>query len=111
MKLTFSEKEIFKLYEEITDNKDEKKLIDLLKTGQLKPSQVSKEGQTPLMIAVDNSFSLGTISELIDLGCDVNAKDNDGATPLHTSALLENAELFKTLLSKGADVDIEDNDG
>ena len=63
------------------------------------------------MIAVDNSFSLETISLLIDLGCDVNAKDTDGNTPLHTSALLENESVFKTLLSKGADVDIEDNDG
>ena len=63
------------------------------------------------MIAVDNSFSLATISLLIDLGCDVNAKDTDGNTPLHTSALIEDESVFKALLYKGADVDIEDNDG
>ena len=50
------------MYQEITDNKDEKKLIELLTTKKLKPEQTNKEGQTPLMIAIDNSFSLSTIS-------------------------------------------------
>ena len=63
------------------------------------------------MIAIDNSFSLGCIDQLIELGCDVNAKDNDGYTPLHTSALLESEEMFKKLLSHGADPKIKDNEG
>ena len=41
------------------------------------------------MIAVDNSFKLDTISQLIELGCNVNAQDGDGNTPLHTSVLCE----------------------
>ena len=93
------------------EKSDEKALIELLKTGKVKPDQVSAEGQTPLMIAIDNSFSLGCIDQLIELGCDVNAKDNDGYTPLHTSALLESEEMFKKLLSHGADPKIKDNEG
>jgi len=63
------------------------------------------------MIALDNSFSLMTISSLIDLGCDVNAKDSDGNTPLHSSVYCENESAFKELLSKGANADIKDNEG
>ena len=86
-------------------------MIELLKNKQLKSDSVNKEGQTPLMIALENSFTLKTISELIDLGCDVNAQDLDGNTPLHSSVLFENESAFKELLSKGARVDIEDNEG
>ena len=63
------------------------------------------------MIAIDNSFSLGTISQLIELGCDVNAKDVDGNTALTSSMYIDNQPAFEILLSQGARVDIEDNDG
>jgi len=46
------------------------------------------------MIALDNSFSAKTISQLIDLGCDVNARDEDGNTPLHSSVYCENDAAF-----------------
>ena len=42
--LTIDEKEIFKLYQEITENKEEKKLIELIETQKIKPTQVNKEG-------------------------------------------------------------------
>ena len=99
------------MYQEITDNRDEKKLIELLTTKKLKPEQTNKEGQTPLMIAIDNSFSLSTISQLIELGCDVNAQDVDGNTPLHSSMYIDNQPAFEILLSQGARVDVEDNEG
>ena len=41
---------------------------------------------------------------LIAKGADVKAKSNGGATALHYAAVLGNAELIKTLLAKGADV-------
>ena len=63
------------------------------------------------MIAVDNSFSLATISQLIDLGCDINAKDVDGNTALHSSMYFDNEPAFEILLSRGAKADIEDNEG
>ena len=44
------------------DTGDEKKLVELLKSGKIKPDQLNKEGQTPLMIAIDNSFSI----EIVD---------------------------------------------
>ena len=63
------------------------------------------------MIAIDNSFSLECIDQLIELGCSVNAQDNDGYTALHTSALLESEAMFKKLLQHGADPKIKDNEG
>ena len=63
------------------------------------------------MIAIDNSFSIEIVDQLIQLGCNVNARDNDGSTVLHTSALLESEEVFKKLLEHGADPKIKDNDG
>ena len=82
-----------------------------MQLGTLRPNDVSKEGQTPLMIAIDYSFSQETIQKLIDLGCDVNAKDVDGNTPMHTAAYTENFEAFKCLLDNGADPLIKDNEG
>jgi uncharacterized protein len=39
-----------------------------------------------------------------ELGADVNARDNDGYTPLHHAAARGDNELIKYLVSKGADV-------
>ena len=45
------------LYAELESSKDEKKLISLVESGQLRPSDTNKEGQTPIMFAVDSNFS------------------------------------------------------
>jgi hypothetical protein len=39
-----------------------------------------------------------------ELGADVNARDNDGYTPLHHAAARGDNEMIKYLVSKGADV-------
>ena len=109
--LKVDQKVIFNLYNQVSETKDENKLISFLEKGTLRPDDVSKEGQTPLMIAVDYSFSEETIKKLIDLGCDVNARDVDGNTPMHTAAYCENFEAFKCLFENGADPLQEDNDG
>jgi ankyrin repeat protein len=42
---------------------------------------------------------------LLQHGADVNARDRDGATPLHNAALNGGSELAALLLDKGANVD------
>ena len=60
------------------------------------------------MFAVSHNFSQGTINELIDLGSDLNAKDEDGMTCLHHSVICNEKDpsTFKLLLSKGADPEV-----
>jgi len=84
--------------------------VSLVKSGEFKINDVDKEGQTPLMIAVDSGFSSQTVSQLIDLGCDVNAKNADGMTPLHLSYYNNSEVLFKQLLDSKADPSVKDND-
>ena len=40
-----------------------------------------------------------------------SAQDEDGATPLHLSAMCANVEVVKLLRSAGADVSVTDVDG
>jgi ankyrin repeat protein len=44
-------------------------------------------------------------------GTDVNAKDENGYTPLHPAALNGHKEIVELLIAKGADVNAKDNDG
>lgn len=106
-----SEKELYDTYNRIAESKDEALLVSLVEEGQLKPDFKSKEGMTPLMVAVDNNFSADTISKLIQMGCDVNAQTEDGMTCLHMSMWQENAEIFEVLLQNKADPSIEDESG
>jgi len=48
-------------------------------------------------VAVEAGFSPQTISDLIKLGCDINARNVDDKTPLHAALLNENEEVFKQL--------------
>ena len=48
---------------------------------------------------------------LIDAGANINARDDDGATPLHYACVVELPGMCALLLSKGAEVGIPDDDG
>jgi ankyrin repeat protein len=52
-----------------------------------------------------------TVRLLLDAGTDVEAKDNDGQTPLSKAAGRGHKETVRLLLDWGADVRAEDNDG
>jgi SH3/ankyrin repeat-containing protein len=63
------------------------------------------------MFACSWKFSDATVSELIKLGSEVNARDEDGMTSLHHSYWCDNESSFELLLSKGANPDQEDEEG
>jgi ankyrin repeat protein len=53
---------------------------------------------------------LAQVQSLIAGGCDVDARDPNGRTPLYTAALYDQAKVAEFLISKGADVNAEDVD-
>jgi ankyrin repeat protein len=55
--------------------------------------------------------NLPEIRRLLSVGADVNAKTNDGGTPLHRACYKGRSQLFKELLEHGADIEAKDNVG
>jgi len=54
---------------------------------------------------------LDQVKSLLEKGADIEAKDNDGWTPLHWAAANGHTAVAKFLFEKGADVQAKDNDG
>ena len=64
------------IYEEIRMKKDPERLINLLKSGSLKPNEKDGLGRCPLMFAVDCEFDLDTCKRLVtEGGCDPRTQD------------------------------------
>ena len=64
-------------------------------------------GWTILMYAADHCAAV-LLSFLIESGCDVNARTNDGSTALMVA---QSAEVIKRLIGAGADVNAHDDEG
>ncbi|KAK4206585.1 hypothetical protein QBC37DRAFT_356693 [Rhypophila decipiens] len=64
----------------------------------------------PLIIA--SYFGHNTVvQQLLEAGAEVDAKDNDGRTPLHWASEQDHSTVVQQLLEAGAEVDAKDNDG
>jgi ankyrin repeat protein len=72
-------------------------------------NQEGTDGQTALSTAVSRYPDM--VSFLISLGADVNARAEDGCTPLHKAYWAEDKPIARLLLQQGADPTIQCNDG
>jgi ankyrin repeat protein len=63
-----------------------------------------------LIVAARDS-NLPEVSRLLNVGADVNAKDNYGITPLHWASLTGHVQVFNELLEHEADIEAKDTDG
>eukprot|EP01119_Soliformovum_irregulare_P019201 TRINITY_DN6030_c0_g1_i3.p1 TRINITY_DN6030_c0_g1~~TRINITY_DN6030_c0_g1_i3.p1 ORF type:complete len:773 (+),score=126.38 TRINITY_DN6030_c0_g1_i3:728-3046(+) len=67
----------------------------------------AKDGWTPLLMASLEGMHV-FVSDLLSRGCDVNASDVSGITPLMASLIIyKSDETFEILLANGADVNAE----
>lgn len=74
-------------------------------------SQLEKVEEQELRESVLNAGYSKTAQLLISHGADVNAKDNDDATPLHHAVKGGHLECIELLLSHGAEVKVKDKQG
>ena len=64
---------------------------------------LDNDGYTPLHYACMCNSATDLISTLLELGCDVNARNRNGKTAIHISIERENLPHFKTLVDAGKD--------
>ena len=72
----------------------------LLKTRECNINVQTKDGDTPLHIAVETEYEIMT-SLLADPQCDPNVANEKGETPLHVACAQRNAIVVKTVLATG----------
>ncbi|KMQ50170.1 Ankyrin [Chitinispirillum alkaliphilum] len=59
----------------------------------------------------DSSGMRSIITDLCDMGININAQNNEGKTALHQACYNRDYEMIKTLVENGARTDIQDNQG
>ncbi|MCX7896471.1 MAG: ankyrin repeat domain-containing protein [Rhodocyclaceae bacterium] len=76
----------------------------------MRDARTPQFGNTPLHYAALNEDS-GPLEALIAAGAHVNARNADGATPLHMAAFATRVKHVKLLLEAGADPLLKTNEG
>jgi len=101
--------------------KNDIKLFEFLLQNNINPNAIElftdateQKGWTPyfwVLLRDEDIDKLPFIKLLYKYGADINKKDAQGHTPLHTAVRSENLEAVKFFLSKGAIVNTTRNDG
>ena len=79
-------------------------------TKNTTPVTVVKLAPTQLNLAISKG-DLAKVQQLIEIGVDVNHRDERGKTPLMYAILYKQTEIVSYLIKKGADYRAEDSNG
>ena len=79
-------------------------------TTNTTPVAVVKLTPSQLNVAISKG-DLGKVQQLVEIGVDVNKKDERGKTPLMYAILYKQTEIVSYLIKKGADYRAEDSNG
>ncbi len=85
-------------------------LVEILKVNP-DIHAINKEGYTPLHLAVRRPDNERTIDHLLQSGADLNIADHTGKNALLVSVDSPQKGYIKRLVSKGVDINSQDNDG
>ncbi|MFC1793592.1 ankyrin repeat domain-containing protein [Planctomycetota bacterium] len=85
-------------------------MADLLNNEVVSHLLVSRDADMSVLVAVRYRL-MEEIKKLIERGADVNAKDNEGQTPLYAAIWSGDANMVELLLDKGANMKIKDSYG
>ena len=87
---------------------DRAKVERLLAADPGLPGRIPAAQQAAAMIHAAESGNTGAITLLLDLGFPVDARGDDGGTPLHAAAYSGSAPAVRLLLDRGAGVEARD---
>jgi len=93
---------------EAVESGDCDQLAELV-AGGIPVTAKDDDGNTALHFAAQGE--MGCVDKLLELGAEVNAVNNDGATPLIEAVKYGDYEISKSLLDKGADKSLKTADG
>lgn len=81
-----------------------------LAQADINPNLQDRDGNTPLLLAIESGWEEGT-TRLIAAGANVNLANNGGETPLIRAVLMHNEPIVRTLIEAGANPDKADFGG
>jgi len=80
----------------------------LIEQNLFEVNSTTTYGYTPLHLASGKNH-LQTVTSLINLGADLDAKNHHGSTPLHNAAKYGHNDVIKLLMDKGANHKVVNN--
>ena len=76
-----------------------------------KPEPTGVKAPDSLIHKAVRDGNIEVVKQYLDAGTDVNAKDENGVTPLHQAAFGGQKEVVELLIAAGADVNAKEEDG
>ncbi|EAY11502.1 ankyrin repeat protein, putative [Trichomonas vaginalis G3] len=99
---------VYQFFEELSSKGNREMISKACEEGLWKKTIWSKEN---VLHVASEKGNLNLVKSLIECGCDKEANDKDGRTPLFFASSRSHLEVVKYLISVGADKEANDKDG